>query len=128
MIFARENLSVLARIPDPIFVILGRNSVIPDLASFLNFWISLSSQWIACGFRNDASFLAAFLNSWKSFCCLKDLSRNSEMTFFHSPYGRERRFQRSLLHRSREFAREHYPRCSEPVPVFQFPTDRRHRR
>lgn len=102
MIFAHKNRSVLARIPDPIFVILDRNSVIPDLASFLNFWISLSNQWIACGFRNAASFLAAFLNSWKSFCCLKGLGRNSEMTFSHSPYGRERRFQRSLLQRSRE--------------------------
>ncbi len=44
------------------------------------------------------------------------------------PTGERDALRRSLLQRSREFARGHDPRCSKSVPVFQFSTDRRCKR
>jgi len=91
MIFAPQNLSELAVILGSIFVILGRNDVILDAASFLHFWISLHNQTVATISKNDTSFLASVCHSRKFTFDISALPKNDRMTFPHSPYGRERR-------------------------------------
>ena len=119
MIFASKNPSKLAVILGSFFVILGRIDVILGAASFLHFWIFLHNQAVAFLPKNDTSFLAAVRHSRKFAFDISALPKNDRLTFFHSPYGRERRLAAFSPPSVEGDARRHALRHPKPVPVFR---------